>query len=468
MHARSAPLAPQLARFAVGLDPAAIPAEVARAAKLHLLDALGCGIAASALGVATHARAAAHEAAPGATVIGAAARATAPDAALANGALCHGLDFDDTHPGSICHISAVVGPATLAAAEEAGADGPSALAALVAGNEVVARIGMLASPSYMTRGFHPTSVCGVFGAVAAAARVRGLSVAVAAHALGIAGSQASGLFEYLADGSATKQLHPGWAAHAGLYAARLAEHGATGPETVLEGRFGLLPAYFGQDVTGVELALPPQGVWETPKIAFKPYPACHFVHSCVDAAAALARERALAADDVARIDVWAPAPGLPLVLEPREAKIAPRTPYDAKFSLQYSVAAMLVHGEVGVATYTPDAIRDPRVLEVAARVHHEARAFASYPEAFPGAVRLTLADGRVLEREVPYQRGGPNNPMDDDEVLAKFRANARLGLEDADIAALEQSVMQLEQLDDLRLALAPLARVTTPTTTEDA
>jgi 2-methylcitrate dehydratase PrpD len=327
---------------------------------------------------------------------------------------------------------------------------------------VTARVGMLAAPSYMQRGFHPTSVCGIFGAVAAAARVRRLDAATAANAFGIAGSMAGGLFEYLEDGSATKQLHPGWAAHSGLYAVRLAEQGATGPATVLDGRFGVLRAYFGRDAGAV--ALPPEGRWETPEIAFKPYPACHFVHSCVDAAGALARAHGLRADDVAGIDVWAPESGLPLVLEPREAKIVPRTPYDAKFSLQYSVAAMLVHGEVGVATYTPEAIGDERVLAVAARVRHEARDFPTYPEAFPGAVRLTLADGRVLEQEVPHQRGGRGNPMADEEVVAKFRANARLGLGDADAAALEASILALEHVEELGRALEPLTR----TTTEDA
>src|SRR5215218_837748 len=140
-------MATRLARFAVGLSCDDVPLDVRKAAKLHALDAFGCGLAGGR---------------------------TAADAALANGTLCHALDFDDTHAASISHVSVVVVPAALAAAQEADADGATTLAAILAGNEVVARVGALAAPSYMTRGFHPTSVCGVFGAVAAAARVLGL------------------------------------------------------------------------------------------------------------------------------------------------------------------------------------------------------------------------------------------------------------------------------------------------------
>jgi 2-methylcitrate dehydratase PrpD len=392
---------------------------------------------------------------PGSTLIGDPARPPAADAALANGTLCHGLDFDDTHPASICHVSTVVAPAALATAEQVGADGRELLAALVVGSEVVASVGALAAPSYMERGFHPTSVCGVFGAAAAAARLRGLDTAATANALGIAGSTAAGLFEYLGDGSSTKQLHAGWAAHAGIHAAALAGHGATGPDTVFEGRFGLLRAYFDREVDAAEVPLPPEAGWQTPHIAFKPYPACHFVHSCLDAVAALG----VSADEVESAEVLVPPPAVPLVLEPREAKVAPRTPYDAKFSLQYSLAAQLVHGEVGVATYSPAAIRDERVLELAERVTYEERAFDTYPASFPGGVRLALRDGRVLESILPHQRGGPGNPMSEADVLDKFRANARLGLPEADVHSLETALLELERCNDVPAALAPLARV---------
>ena len=227
-----------LAEFALGLSVDDIPAEVVEAAKLHVLDTLGCGLAAAATGVGTAARDAADPHGGPASVIGSLVRGSAAEAALANGALCHALDFDDTHAGAIAHVGTVMVPAGLAAAQVARADGATLVAALVAGSELTIRVGAATSAGFHRRGFHPTSVAGVFGATVAAARLLGLSWAQAANALGIAGSFAGGIFEYLADGSSTKPLHAGWAAHGGVLAAQIARHGGTGPASVLDGRYG--------------------------------------------------------------------------------------------------------------------------------------------------------------------------------------------------------------------------------------
>ena len=202
--------AARFAAWATELRLSAIPAEVAAAAKLHLLDALGCGLAAHALGIATAGREAMRESGgrADASVIGVAERCPAPHAAFANGMLCHGLEFDDTHSDAVCHVSAVMAPAVIAAAEAIGASGADLVVALVAGNEIITRIGMAAPAAFHRRGFHPTSVCGVFGAAAAAARLRRLERAAIRQALGIAGSLAGGIFEYLADGSQTKPSTP--------------------------------------------------------------------------------------------------------------------------------------------------------------------------------------------------------------------------------------------------------------------
>jgi 2-methylcitrate dehydratase PrpD len=378
-------------------------------------------------------------------------------AALANGMLCHGLDFDDTHADSICHVGVVLSPAALAVAEARGAAGRELVVALVAGGEITTRIGAAAVPGYMVRGFHPTSVCGVFGATVAAARLLGLPAAEIASALGIAGSMSSGLFAYLGDGAATKPVHAGWAAHGGIVAAELAHAGGEGPTGVFEDRFGFFAAYYGLDASAV--AINDLGRrYETPRIAFKPYPACHFIHSCLDAAAELVRTQPLTAAEIERITVAVPDPGVPLVLEPLAAKRDPRTEYDAKFSLPYSIAALVVHGRVGVETYTEQAIRDPAVLELAARVEHVQRDFPTYPRSFPGWVRIETRAGTVLELELPHQRGGPENPMGEGEVVAKFRENAALALGADDVRELEHALLALEEQDDLAACLAPLRR----------
>jgi len=455
--------AERLAAFATELAYEAIPPDVVETAKLHLLDTLGCGLAAHGLDVATAGRAVAAEmgGTPEATAIGLARRLPAAQAALANAMLCHGLDFDDTHADAVCHVSVVVGPAALAVGEARGARGRDVVAALVGGSEIVARLGMAAGGLFHRRGFHPTGVCGVFGATAAAARLDALDDRAAARALGIAGSLASGLLAFLEDGSPTKPIHPGWAAHGAVMAARLVAHGAAGPVAVLEGRYGLYDAFVGRDGLALERELADLGArWETRRIACKPYPACHYVHGVLGAARQATGGQALAPDEIVEVVVTVPEASVPIVLEPAAAKVAPRTEYEGKFSLQYSTAAMLVHGTVGVATYTEKAIGDPVVLDVARRVRYETRPYPTAARAFPGGIRIRLRDGRTLEADCPHQKGAPENPLSPMEVVAKFRANAGLALSPAAVAALEAAILHLEDVRDLPAALAPLRDAT--------
>jgi 2-methylcitrate dehydratase PrpD len=275
------------------------------------------------------------------------------------------------------------------------------------------------------------------------------NVATTVSALGIAGSFAGGLFAYLDDGTATKPFHPAWAAHGSVLAARLASLGGEGPPGVVEGRFGLYHAFVGaeQGEIAIEEQLADLGSrWETPRIAYKPYPACHFIHGSLGATAGLSP---LDPDEIEDVLVTVPEAGVSLVLEPADKKVAPRTVYEAKFSLQYSTAAMLVHGSAGLAAYSDEAIADPRVLDLARRVRYETKAYETYPAAFPGGVRISMRDGEVLEAELPHQRGGPENPLSADEVRAKFRENAGLALPEAAVESLESTILSLEQLEDV-------------------
>jgi 2-methylcitrate dehydratase PrpD len=448
--------AAQLASFATALDYDDIPSEVTEAAKLHILDAYGCAVGAYGEGAAAYVRTAAREIAGvgAATVVGEDSGWAPAAAALSNGALVHALDFDDTHTPSISHISAVVVPAALAVAEAHGRTGRDLVTAVVAGSEAVARIGSTVSSEYMKTGFHPSSVCGVFGAALAASRLRGLDAEATTNALGIAGSMASGLFEYLANGSTAKVVNVGWAAHAGVMAAALAAAGGDGPATVLEGRFGVFGTHFRlADAATKDWELGER--WEVPSISFKPYPACHFVHSALDAARALLAD-GLDPSKVTAVFVAVPEPAVPLVLEPREDKIEPRTPFDAKFSLQYSLATMLVRGEVGISAYREDAIADDAVLRMAGRVFYEVEQFPAYPAVLPTRVTVRLRGGEVITKLAPAD----STPIrfDSGDVRAKFIANAGLGLEPADARALESALLSIDDHDDLPTALAPLRR----------
>lgn len=449
--------AERLAAWGLGLRYDDIPQDVVQAAKLHFLDTIGCGLAAHALGVATEGRTMVAEQAgtPDATVIGLDRALPGASAAFANAMLCHGLDFDDTHPASVAHVSAVVTPVALAAAEVAGKGGRDLITAVVLGNETVIRVGMAAPSKFHARGFHPTSICGIFGGTMATGLLMGTGEAAMTSALGIAGSFAAGIFAYLDVGTATKPMHPAWAAQGSFYANRLGQLGAEGPPTVLEGRFGVYHAFLGEYID-VEPQIADLGTrWETPRIAYKPYPACHYIHGSLGATRSLLGQ--VAVEDIEDILVTLPEAGVALVTEPQVEKRAPRTDYEAKFSLQYSTAAMLVHGHVGVKTYTTEAIADPKVLAVAAKVRYEVKPYPTYPGAFPGGVVITLKDGRKLNAELDYQKGGPENPLSAEEVIEKWRGNAALSLADAEIDKLERTIMAIEEQTDLRAAFAPLA-----------
>ena len=450
-----------IAEWAVALELDDVPEAVRADAKLHLLDTIGCGLAAHATGVGHEGRTTMVELGgqAEATVLGSRTRLPAANAAFANAMLCHGLDFDDTHSDSVSHVSTVITPAALAEAERFGASGREALTAVVAGNEIVCRVGMAASGAFHARGFHPTAICGIFGGVAAVGRLGRVDPGVVTSALGIAGSFAGGLFAYLADGTPTKPMHPAWAAHGAHLATRLAVHGAAGPPSVLEGKFGLYHAFLGAEEGEVDIAGQVSDLgarWETPRIAYKPYPVCHFMHGSLGAATEGADGRTFAAEEIDDVLVTVPEAGVSLVLEPAAEKVAPRSEYEGKFSLQYSMASLLVRGHVSVSDFTDEAIADPAVLSVARKVRYETKPYPTYPQAFPGGAIVRLADGTSFEADFPHQKGGPENPLSPDDVREKFRGNASLALSDAAVEALEEALLSLDELEDVTSALAPL------------
>lgn len=451
-----------LADFALALDFEALPAAVVGKVTLHTLDLLGVALAASATGFGDAVvRAACRLGGSGAgTVFGRSETLPAAWAALANGTLAHGLDFDDTHATAVVHVSATVVPAVFAAAEESGADGPRVVAALAAGMEASIRIGLVAPGAFHDRGFHPTGICGAYAATLAAGRLYGLTAEQLADALGLAGSMASGTFEFLADGAWSKRLHAGWAAHAGLVAARLGAEGFCGPRATFEGRFGLFATHLdpgSRDIGRLTAGLGRQ--WHLLDLALKPYPCCHMTHAFIDAAAR-ARADGIRADDVAAIDCLIHPREMPVVCDPPEAKRAPRTEYDAKFSLPYCVATMLVRGEADLDAFSDAAVRDPAVLALAARVSAHPDPESDYPRHFPGILRLTLHDGRVVEYREPLNRGCPERPLGEAEVEAKFARNAARALppeRTRRVAAIVADLARQRDLGPLLSALRPPA-----------
>ncbi len=447
-----------LADFSHSLTVSRLPAAVVANAKLRILDTVGIALASTRqdfAGPLLRAVGGWGEAPKAATVIGTARRVPAASAALANGALAHGLDFDDTHTGSITHASACVVPPALALGEAQRLPGRDVLVAAVAGWESITRIGAAAPNAFHARGFHATGVCGTFAATLVAGRALRLGPRKIVHALGVAGSMAAGIFEYLEDGSWVKRLHPGWAAHSGVIAATLAANGFTGPSTVFEGRFGFFRTHLGD--TAYDLARVTKDLgheWETLAISFKPYPCCHYNHAFIDAVLGLVRTGTVRADDVERVECRI-APGqVPIVCEPVAAKVRPRTPYDAQFSLPWAVAVALIDGQVTLDSFSAKRINDPRVLALAERVVHVADSTSDFPRVFPGWVVVRLRDGRVVEARERVNRGSPENPLAAEEIRAKFRDNAGRVLPRTAVAELESLLEDLERLRDVGRAMA--------------
>jgi 2-methylcitrate dehydratase PrpD len=443
-----------LAGFCADLRFGSLPADVVHAAKRHVLDAIGVALAAADAGAgapvveSVRAWAGAREA----SVIGHDFGAPAPHAALANGTLAHALDFDDTHPESIVHPSAFVVPAALAAGEESGADGRSFIAACVAGYEVSTRIGAAAPGRFHARGLHTTGLCGTFGAAAVAGVLWGLTPAQLTNAFGVAGSQSSGLFAYLEDGSETKRFHAGWAAQGGIVAADLARRGFTGPATIFEGPHGLFDAFLaGEAIDRSRLVRGLGSEWETTRIAIKPYPACHFVHAFMDASVRLG----VRSGDVEEITCAIASPAVGIVCEPRAGRLNPATTYAAQFSLPFAVASAIVGGRDGLDLFGEDARNDKRVLALAERVRHVVD--DSIPT-FGGRVTIQLRDGRVREADELVNRGHPDRPLSDEDVTAKFSANARRRLDNGAVSKLADVVWRLEEIDSID-ELASLAQV---------
>ena len=331
--------------------------------------------------------------------------------------LFRSLDFDDTHAGGLVHATAVVLPVAIAVGEQVHASGSDVLVAAVIGYEVVCRVAAASPHGFHARGLHATQVAGTLAAAAVAARLMRLDAATTTHALGIAGSSSGGLLEFLTTGASTKQLHPGSAALNGILAARLAAAGATGPSTVLEGPHGIYAALSARDAD-VESVVDGLGsTWETQRITIKPYPSCQLMHVTLDA---VREVLPLDPADVVEIVAHVHPDSASIVCEPAAVKVEPRTSYDAKFSLPWSVAALVVDGSVGIATYDLESIARPGVVDLARRVRTQVSSGEGVAADADGHVVVRLRDGATLEGRVPRSTGGPDAPLSDDALVTKF------------------------------------------------
>jgi 2-methylcitrate dehydratase PrpD len=360
------------------------------------------------------------------TAIGHARTLSAAGAAFVNGTAAHGEDFDDTFEGGPVHAGAVLVPAVLAACERHGMDGAAALKGIAVGIETMCRLSTVAPTKAHKAGFHPTAVFGAAGAAAGVATALGLTQKQTVDALGIVGSMTSGIIEYLAEGTWTKRMHAGWAAQSGLRAALLARAGFSGPRTVFEGTHGLFHG-FANTLDGDYGALTDDfGTrWVTQTLAFKPYPCGTMTHPYIDCARRLGQK--IKADDVAELVCDVGEGTVHRLWEPLAAKQMPNNGYAGKFSQPYCIATGFIRGNVGLADFTDEAVKDKALLALAAKVRYRIDPDNPYPKNFTGHIRATLKDGRVVEERQPHMRGGAHEPLSRADIEDKFLLNARHG-----------------------------------------
>jgi 2-methylcitrate dehydratase PrpD len=452
---RSVAIQPALARMAAqrvrAIRFADIPADVIALAKTHVLDQLGVGLVAASLDRNRPLAALAGAFGTGghSTALGLATPVTAAAAALRNGALMHSLEYDGTHTASITHAGSVVAPVALAVCEETDASGANLLRAFILGWEMFVRLGLAAPGSFSKRGFQFTAVGGPFAGALTAGLLLGLEVEEMTNALGIAGSQASGVMEFVYEGATVKALHAGWPAHAGLLAARLAEAGMTGPSSILEGRHGFYAVYASDAEAPARLRshLATLGErWHLREAALKVRACCHYIQPFLECLETLLN-RGLHAGNIAAIHCEVPPGEESLICEPWAEKLRPSSAYQAKFSLPYALGALLADGVVTIGTFEGPA--RPDVCACAARVSWSPMADGDFPNRYGARLTVTTQSREQLSMEVDDVRGTPARPLAPHEVLGKFYDCTGRVLQDGAPEQLAAAVGQLDRATNL-------------------
>ena len=400
-----------------------LPEEARDRAKYFLLDYFGVALRASEAGSSRVFYNFVKKRAPQGPcrLVGAPIRTDAPNAALANGGVAHAIEMDDVTTRSSLHPAVSVMPSTIACAEAHNPDPKRVIEAIVAGYEVTNRVGNAINPkSHYERGFHPTGTCGTFAASVTASKILGLSREATSNAFGIAGSQASSSMQFLETGSWTKRLHPGWAAHSGIMAAYLAQEGYTGPEDIIEGKYGFLHAF--SDDAHPEFVSERLGeYWEICETAIKPHATCRYNHGPVDLVIRLCRENDIHPEEVSRVEVRVPETAVMVVVEPSDIKVKPKNVVDAQFSLHYAVSVALLRRKAGLDEFSDDFLRSKVYASIIDKVqcYGDAELEKKFPDEWPAHVKIVTRRG-TFEGYQDNPKGDPRNPLSWDELIERF------------------------------------------------
>ncbi|MDI7260559.1 MAG: MmgE/PrpD family protein [Thermodesulfobacteriota bacterium] len=415
----------KLAKFCAELRFDQLPAEVVDRAKYFALDFVGV-VARGFLEDSTKAMyqfvKGMGPITKGGVIIGTKTRAPHHYAALANGTSSHSLELDDVNNEASLHPGVAIFPAVFAACEMADRNGKRFIEGIVLGYEVMIRLGKALGPKeHYSRGFHPTGTCGTFGATAAAAKIMGLNEAQMVNAFGIAGSQAAGSMEFLAQGAWTKRMHPGWAAHNGIIASLLAKRGFKGPSTIIEGRDGFLHAY-SLNADGKKVLDGLGSSFEIMRTSIKPHACCRYMQPPIDGILKIMRENQLKPKEIDEVTLGILKAGFPIIVTPEGLKYNPQSVVDAQFSMPFGAAVAILYGNASLNQYRKKIIQAPEVKEMMKKVRcvEDLELEKVYPRQWPATTAIKTKDGRTFSTKIDYPKGDPENALSWDELIEKF------------------------------------------------
>jgi 2-methylcitrate dehydratase PrpD len=448
------PLTRELARWVVDARRTPIPPEVEHHARRVLLDYVAAVLAGSRSESAVRVQQYLEcSESPGRIlVLGTPLRLSPAQTALANGTASHGLEVDDGYTPGAYHPGSPVISATLAAAEDHGSSMGDLLLAISLGFEVSCRLAGAGHPSTWQRGLHNTPLAGVFGAATAVSTLLGADERQTVDALGLAGSHAGGLFEFLGTGAEVKRLHAGKAARDGLVCAELAARGLTGPDTVIEGAAGYARVFVDGRLDEAHLMDDLGTTWRMLRTYVKPYPCCRHLHGPIDGILELRAEYGLSADRVRAVDVGT----YPAAARHGFADIDDFL--DAQMSIPYAVAVALLHGAPTLQHFGGEFRRDPEVRRIVPLVHvHEAEECTrDYPAMRPARIRVITDEG-VLETRIDQPLGEPDRPLDDADITAKLHRLADPVCTPEKVDVVADTIWSSDEAADLFAALAAVS-----------
>ena len=441
----------EISDFALNLKYKDIPQEVICKAKLHLLDSLGIALSFSQdpiikdIIIKTVKELDQHKES---TVINSDLLTSSDYAAFANASMIHGQDYDDTHRPGIVHTSSIVIPTALACGEVRNISGKQLLELIVLGYEIFSRIGMAANNGLHKKGMHATPMCGVFVASIIAGIINKMSKKELVNALGICGSQAAGLQQFLINGSWVKIIHPAWAVHSGIIASKFASNGLTGPLEVFEGELGFFAGHLGLENVRLNCLTKNLGeIWETLNMSLKRYPCCHAMHTFIDGVLYLKNKHLIELKNIKKITCIINPLGAKLVSEPIDIKRKPKTLYGAHFSLPFAIAISLLEGELGLDQFSEQKIKDESVLEITSKV------YCIKDNSFPrtgGNIVIEMNNGEKYQYIKEFPIGSPQFPLKEQQVIDKFKGNAEDIIKHNKADKIIKKVMNIEDVTQIK------------------